>query len=439
MSKTITLPTSHIINLSINSLKPSPYNARTHSTKQIRKIASSIEKFGFVGAVYIDSNNNIIAGHGRVEAAKLLEMEEVPTLCVEHLTPEQIRAYMIADNRLAELAGWDEKVLAIEFEYLVEQNFEIEVTGFETAEVDFCIDGVPSSQEDDPTDKLPETSDNQIAVTQLGDIYVLGQHRLICGDAIKEKTYRLLMESKVAHAVISDPPFNVKIQGHVCGSGKIKHREFAMATGEMSEEQFIDFLASFITYMVKFSKDGSLHYLFMDWRHLYELISAGKQHYSELKNICIWNKTNGGMGSFYRSKHEMVVVFKNGTESHINNVELGKYGRYRTNVWDYKGVNSFGSGQKDLEMHPTVKPVAMIIDAIKDCTKRNDIVLDAFTGSGTTLIACEKSGRIARCIELDPLYCDLIVRRWQELTGKDAILQETGETFNQRVNAQEVQ
>lgn len=239
------------------------------------------------------------------------------------------------------------------------------------------------------------------------------------------------MIDKKAHAIFTDPPYNVPIAGHVCGLGNIKHREFAMASGEMSEDEFIAFLLTFIQHVIAYSQNGSLHYICMDWRHTRELLIAGHQLYTELKNICIWNKDNGGMGALYRSKHEFVAVFKHGTKPHINNIELGKHGRYRTNVWDYAGVNTMRQGRmEDLAMHPTVKPVRMVADAIKDCTKRDQIILDPFAGSGTTLIAAEQSGRVARCMELDPLYCDTIIHRWQRYTGKQAVHAETGITFN---------
>ncbi len=296
------------------------------------------------------------------------------------------------------------------------------------AEIDIILDD-NIDVDNDPDDDIPEI-DLSAIVTKLGDVWQLDNHKLICGDALKSETYQSLLGQNKADAVITDPPYNVKIDGHVGGKGKVKHHEFIMASGEMSGEQFFTFLKTSCANMAKFSKDGSLHYIFMDWRHIDVLIVAGKSVYSELKNICVWNKDNGGMGSLYRSKHEFVAVFKNGTKRHTNNIELGKYGRYRTNVWDYKGVNSFGKNQKDLHMHPTVKSVAMLADAIKDCTKRGDSVLDPFAGSGSTLIAAERTGRRAYCIELDPKYCDVIIRRWQKMTGKDAINTTTQKTFN---------
>ena len=230
--------------------------------------------------------------------------------------------------------------------------------------------------------------------------------------------------------VFIDPPYNVPIDGNVCGSGSIKHREFAMAAGEMSETEFTDFLTTILGHLACHSISGSIHFICMDWRHILELLSAGRKVYAELKNLCVWNKDNGGMGSLYRSKHELVFVFKNGSERHINNVELGRHGRCRTNVWDYVGVNSLHEGRLDeLAMHPTVKPVALVADAVLDCSKRDGIVLDCFGGSGTTLIAAEKTGRRGYLMELDPSYVDVTIKRFEKLTGKDAIHAENGSSF----------
>ncbi len=379
--------------------------------------------------IIIDDILNVIAGHGRLEAAKLLRFKEVPCIQVGHLSKEEVRAYRLADNQLTMNTGYDDDLLRVEITDLMslDLDFNLEITGFETAELDIIIDGIDTAQ-DDPADHVPDIEEDALLVTKPSDVWQLGNHRLICGDALDSNVYQSLMQESLAHAIFTDPPYNVKIDGHVCGNGKIKHNEFAMASGEMSEDEFTQFLSKFIANAIQFSIDGSLHYIYMDWRHMFELLGAGRAHYSDLKNICVWNKDNGGMGSLYRSKHELVAVFKHGTEKHINNIELGKYGRYRTNVWDYAGVNGFAN-QEDLKLHPTVKPVAMITDAIKDCTKRGHIVLDPFAGSGSTLIACEKSGRAARCIEFEPKYCDVIIRRWQDLTGNDAVHTETNQTF----------
>jgi DNA modification methylase len=413
-----------------NSLRPYSGNARTHSPKQIRQIARSIERFGFNNPVLVDDDAQIIAGHGRVEAAKLLNMKTVPTVRLSHLSEDDKRAYILADNRLAEKAGWDNEILAIELQYLANTGFDIDLTGFEAAEVDLVIEGV-GEESDQPENTIPEQSSGP-AVSQLGDVWMLGKHVLVCGDSTDAATYKLLMDAGRAEFVFTDPPYNVRIQGNVSGLGRVKHGEFPMASGEMSREQFITFLSRVYELLCKYSTDGSIHQICMDWRHMREMLVAGDAHFSELKNVCIWNKANAGMGTFYRSMHEMIFIWINGSAPHINTFELGQYGRHRTNVWDYEGVTTMRPGRLDeLAMHPTVKPVAMVADAIKDCSKRGNLVLDPFCGSGTILIAAEKTGRRARAIELDPRYVDVAIHRWQQYTGKIAMLAPLGETFEE--------
>ena len=414
----------------VDDLKPYAGNARTHSAKQITQIAASIRQFGFTNPVLVDGASGIVAGHGRVAAARQLGMTEVPVIELAHLSEAERRAYVIADNRLAELAGWDRDILAIELQALSEMDldFDLEITGYETAELDLLLDG-PFADQTDPDDDIAGMETGP-AVTRPGDIWLLGKHRLICGDARHPDTFTALMESDRAKAVFTDPPYNVKIGGHVCGSGAIQHREFAMASGEMDVAGFTAFLRSTLGAMADVSVDGAIHFVCMDWRHMGELRSAGDKVYSELKNLVVWKKSNGGMGTFYRSQHELVFVYKVGTAPHTNTFGLGDTGRYRTNVWDYPGVNSFGANQKDLALHPTVKPVALVADAIKDVTKRGEIVLDGFGGSGTTLIAAERTGRVARLVELDPLYCDVICRRYEARTGRPAQLCGTEQIFS---------
>lgn len=411
------------------SLKPYSNNARTHSPKQIKQIARSIERFGFNNPVLIDDDDQIIAGHGRVEAAKLLKMKTVPCVRLSHLSDSDKRAYVLADNRLAEKSGWDKEVLAIELQHLVDIGFDVDLTGFEPAETDLIIEGI-GDESDQPENLIPEVSDT-LPVSRPGDLWQLGKHLLVCGDSTIAEPYQLLLGDEQADFVFTDPPYNVRIDGHVSGLGSIRHREFAMASGEMTEDQFVRFLATVYEMLCRYSMDGSIHQICMDWRHMREMLAAGDIHYSELKNVCIWNKSNAGMGTFYRSKHELVFVWKNGDEPHINTFELGQHGRHRTNVWDYDGVNSMRPGRMDeLAMHPTVKPVALVADAIRDCSKRGNIVLDPFCGSGTMLIAAEKTGRRARAIEIDPQYVDVAIRRWQTYTGKVARLAPLGETFD---------
>lgn len=428
-----------IQSVEIARLRANPRNARTHSRRQIKQIAASIEQFGFTNAVLISDDDEIIAGHGRVEAAKLLGFERVPTVRLSHLTPAQRRAYAIADNKLALNAGWDQELLAIELQGLIDIDFDIDLTGFALAEIDLLLDEAQESSLNvraDDGDDLPR-ADGKPAVTRAGDLWHLGRHRLICGDARSPTVFDQLLCAERCDLVFTDPPYNVPIDGHVCGLGRIRHREFAMGVGEMSSEAFTAFLQETLGPTAKRCRDGAIAFVCMDWRHMGELIAAGRTVFSELKNLCVWNKTNGGMGSFYRSKHELVFVFKVGRVPHTNTFGLGGSGRYRTNVWDYPGVNTLRAERRDeLNMHPTVKPVALVADAIKDCSRRSEIVLDPFGGSGTTLIAAERTGRQARLVEFDPIYCDTIVRRFQQVTGRHAIHVASGSTFEQLTEQQ---
>ena len=419
--------------LPIDVLTPRASNPRTHSDVQLAQIARSIERFGFTNPVLIDEASGIIAGHGRVAAARQLDMSELPCVRLANMSQGEIRAYVIADNKLAENAGWDRELLAIEFAYLDELDLEMDltITGFELPEIDILLDEharARANEDDAVEDSVPQPVEGP-PVTRAGDIWVMGDHRLICGDALEGETYQALLGGERAQMVFSDPPYNVMVAGHISGLGRVQHREFAMASGEMSKAEFTTFLSSALSRLAEHSTCGALHYICMDWRHMGELLEAGNDAYHELKNLCVWAKTNGGMGSLYRSKHELVFVFKAGDAPHINNVALGKHGRSRTNVWSYPGANSFGETRSDLELHPTVKPVAMVADAIRDASHRGQIVLDAFAGSGSTLIAAERTGRKGRAIELDPLYCDVIVKRMAQVCGLDAQLEATGESF----------
>src|SRR5271166_4038950 len=405
-------------------------NPRTHTPNQIKQIAASIKEFGFINPVLIDGSGGIIAGHGRVEAAKLLGMDDIPAVCAGHLTPAQVRAYVIADNRLAELAGWDRKLLALELQELsVQSNFDVAITGFETAEIDILI-GELSEEAPDEADVVPEVDRTRPAISQPGDLWRIGDHYLLCGDALDIQSYKRLLGTAKAQLVFTDPPYNVAIAGNVSGLGKSQHREFAMASGEMSRSEFTQFLRTTFERLCAASADGSIHFICMDWRHMREVLDAAGETYKELKNLCIWTKTNAGMGSFYRSQHELVFVFKNGGAPNVNNVELGRFGRNRSNVWHYAGVNSFGKDRNaELGMHPTVKPLALVADAILDCSKRGAIVLDAFAGSGTTLIAAERTGRKGYGIEIDPHFIDAVLRRFGSLYGLKAVHAQSGKSF----------
>jgi DNA modification methylase len=415
----------------VDSTKLTPYknNAKKHPQKQVQQIAVSIKQFGFISPIIVDENYEIIAGHGRWEAAKIIGLKTVPVILIGNLTPAEIKAYRLADNQLTMNTGYDEALLKIEIGELINLNpeFELEIIGFETAEIDLLMD---DPIKEDPMDRVPEPDFDKPAITKPGDVWILGNHLLYCGDSLKDESYKALLGDEHAQMIFTDPPYNVRIDGHATGNGVIRHREFAMASGEMSFDEFTAFLAAVSRLLVVWSEDGSIHYHCMDWRHMQEILQAGQTAGYELKNLCVWAKDNGGMGSLYRSQHELVFVFKSGTKPHINNIMLGKHGRYRTNVWQYAGVNTMRKGRlDDLRAHPTVKPVAMVVDAIKDCSNRNGIILDPFGGSGTTLIAGEKTGRRVRIIEIDPHYCDVAIQRWERLTGLKAVHAITGIEF----------
>lgn len=417
---------------SIDGLILDPSNARQHPDRHVRQLAKSIEAFGFNCPVLVDGNDHVVAGHGRLLAARSLGWTEVPAIRLEHLTPDQVRAYRIADNRLTDCSAWDERLLAEQLQLLsaADLDFDLEAIGFDLPEIDLRIQGLQGLDSEEEASDLPAIGET--AVARLGDRWTLGQHRILCRDALNAESYQALLAGRTAAMAFTDPPYNVPIAGHVTGNGAIQHPEFPMASGEMSVEGFTSFLGQALGHIKRSSDPGALIFVCMDWRHLDELSAAGAGQQLALKNLCVWDKGTGGMGSLYRSQHELVFVFKSGSEAHTNNVQLGRFGRNRTNVWRYPGVNSFAreSGEGNLlALHPTVKPVALIADALLDASPRGAIVLDPFLGSGSTVIAAEKTGRAAFGMELDPRYVDVAIRRWQRLTGLPAVLEPTGQSF----------
>jgi DNA modification methylase len=415
--------------LATSALTPHPNNVRKHTGAQIRAIAKSIEAFGFAAPILADKDGYILAGNARHLAASSLGLAEVPVIFLDDLTETEAKAYMLADNKLTDLSTFDEPKLAIQLKELsgIPLDFDIEATGFEAPEIDFRIQSLEENvgDSDDDFELSPGPG-----VSELGDLWILENHKIYCGDALESTSYVTLMAESKAGAVFSDPPYNVPIDGHAGGKGKIRHREFAKACGEMSVGEFTTFLTSTATNIRHHTLPGALLYLCMDWRHMSEILAAGAASGLHLSNLCVWVKSNGGMGSLYRSRHELVFVFKSGSEPHQNNVQLGRFGRNRTNVWNYAGANSFArrGTKRGIDLHPTAKPVLMVSDAILDCTRRNDIVLDPFLGAGATLLAAERTGRRCYGIELDPLYVDAAVERWQRMTGRKA-LNSFGETF----------
>lgn len=417
--------------ISIFSLRTYAKNAKAHPEKQIQQIAASIKEFGFNNPILIDEAEEIIAGHGRFEAAKIMGLTTVPAIRLSHLSEAQKRAYRIADNKISENGGWNENLLRLEIAELeaICNDFDISITGFSDIEIDVLLND-NEEQADPKTNAIPFIPEHEI-VSKQGDIWTLGEHRIICGNSLEPETFKSLFKDKIAQMVLQDPPYNVKIQGHVGGSGSIKHKEFAFASGEMKSDEFTNFLRVNFELCAKHSALGSLHYNFMDWRHIAEILAAGSTTFSSFINMCVWAKSSGGMGSLYRSQHELCFIFKNGKAPHTNNVKLGTNGRYRTNIWNYAGVNSFGHHKKDLKLHPTVKPVEMFKDAILDVSKRGDIVLDSFLGSGSTLIAAHQTGRTCYGIEYEPLYIDTAIRRFHDLFKIDAVRESDGKTYTE--------
>jgi DNA modification methylase len=413
----------------VDEVKPHPHHARKPNRQQRRKLEVSFRKFGENAPILVDRQGFIVGGHSRFEALKALGRTHVWVLVLDHLNEAQARGYMLADNKIAEFSGWDERKLATEVSNLIEivDDFEIEDTGFDTGEIDLILQGLDATDPDKQDEFEPRTGQ---AVSVIDDLWSLGIHRLLCADARAAASYKFLMNGETAAAVFTDPPYNVRINGHVTGKGAQTHREFPFASGELSETEFREFLCCILTSLSEHSSAGALMYLCIDWRHLWEILSAGRAVNVPLINFCIWAKTNAGMGSLYRSSHELIPVFKNGTAAHINNVQLGRHGRNRSNVWEYPGANTFPrKGQsRGLNYHPTVKPLALVADAILDCTRRDDIVLDPFMGAGTTILASERTGRRGFGIELDPLYIDTTIDRWQRMTGQTATNQH-GQTF----------
>ncbi|MDO8978722.1 MAG: DNA modification methylase [Afipia sp.] len=419
--------------LSMAAVMPSPHSARQHSAGQRRKLKNLLQKFGQVAPIIIDVNNEIVDGHAVHETLRDLGHDEIAVVIVENRSEAEIRALRLALNRVAQDAVWDDAKLRGEFDYLISVGFDLDLSGFETVEIDMVLSiDTPTANtvEEETFDELAPAAGPSAA--KPGDVFRFGHHLIGCGDARDAAFIRDLVGTNTVACVFTDPPYNVKIDGFVSGLGKTRHREFPMGAGEMSRDQFVAFLSETVGALKPVLADGAILYLCMDWRHGSELCEAAAQNGLEQKNLCVWTKSNASLGSFYRSQHELIYVFKHGEGPHRNNFGLGAGGRTRSNVWQYRGVNAFGKDRMDLlGIHPTVKPVAMIADALRDVTRRGDVVLDVFLGSGSTLIAAEETGRVCVGVELDPMYVDAAIRRWQKSTGKDAIHAVTGETFDE--------
>ncbi|MBN9597945.1 MAG: DNA modification methylase [Afipia sp.] len=422
-----------IVYLKATAIKPSPHAARQHSAAQRRKLKNILRQFGQVVPLPLDATTGtLIDGHAVFDALVELGHDEIAVVVVENRSEAEIRALRLALNRVAQDAVWDDAKLRGEFEYLISVGFELDLSGFEAVEIDMALSiDMPTANtvEEETLDDLAPAVGPSAA--KLSDVFRLGDHLIGCGDARDAAFIRDLVRTKTVACVFTDPPYNVPIDGFVSGLGKTRHREFAMGVGEMSREEFVAFLSATVAAIKPVLVDGAILYLCMDWRHGIELCEAAALNGLQQKNLCIFVKSSPGMGSFYRSQHELVYVFKHGEGPHQNHFGLGAHGRNRSNVWQYRSVNVFGKDRMSLlRIHPTVKPVAMIADALRDVTRRGEVVLDVFLGSGSTLIAAEETGRVCIGVELDPGYVDAAIRRWQKRTGKDAVHVVTGEVFD---------
>jgi DNA modification methylase len=421
-----------IEHLAIQDLKVPARSLRSCSDGQVRDLMGLIRTVGFIVPLVIDEECRVWAGMVRLKAAERLGMVQVPVVRLANLTEAQKRAFRIADNKLQEKGKWDRKQLSLELPELTPllqlEDLDISITGFTAVEIDQITFDFEEDAAD-PSDDFDPDLLSQPVVSRLGDVYRLGDHILGCGDARDQDLVRRLVGNRLAAMAFLDVPYNERIR-NVVGRGRTKHAEFAMASGEMSDEEYRDFLRQTLSVAAAVSTKTALHYACTNWSHVDALIAVGHQVYSAMINLAVWVKPNAGQGQFYRSQHELIGIFRVGEGRHLNNVENGKHGRNRSNVWQYSGTSGFRAGRMaDLRAHPTVKPVAMVCDAIKDCTRRDDTVLDTFIGSGTTILAAERVGRRAVGVEIEPRFVDLAIRRWQQMTGRDAIHVEDGRTF----------
>lgn len=421
-----------IVDLPIPQIVPYANNPRIHNHRQVEMLEASIRKFGMVNPILVTPDKELIAGHGRLIAAQKMGMQTIPAITLPHLTPAEVKALRIADNAIALKGEWSVELLSQELEIVTSHELGIMPVelGFETGEIDFHIEaarnlGVIETEIEAPEEPIR----SKPAVSRVGDIFAIGPHKVICGDARDHEVYQSLLGDRLVDAVISDQPWNLPAKA-ISGLGTPKHADFLMASGEMTADEFADFTGTVLATQACFSSPGALVFQFIDWRSVDVMIASGKAKVGDLINICVWVKQSGGMGSRWRSQHELVCVFRKPGAKSKNNVQLGVYGRNRTNIWEYQAPTGFGSQRKKLEMHPTCKNEKMIADAIMDCTDRGDIVLDAFLGSGTTILAAHQTGRIGVGIELDPYYIDLSVSRIAEATGEVPI-DADGRTFEE--------
>ena len=420
---------SHIDRRPLAQLLPSSRHAREHSEAKITALAGSIRRFRSIEPLLIEEDGTIISGVARWLACRRLGIPDVPCIVVSHLTATEIRALRIAVGAFPQWATWDKEQLRIELPEIIAElpDLSMQEIGLSVPVVDGLL--APPPPQDDPADEIPEVDENRPAVSRPGDLWQLGQHLAFCGDALEAQSYERLLGDRAVRWVLTDPPYNVKVNGHVTKRvGQFD--EFAMASGEMTDDEFRDFLSTIFGRIASVSVAGTIAFVFIDWRHARLMQEAADGVFFELKNHIVWVKDAPALGTFYRNQHEFVLAYKIADGKHVNNFGLGEHGRTRSNIWNYAGMSSFGAGRNaSLALHATPKPVAMLVDAILDCSSPGDLVLDPFGGSGSTLIAAERAHRRARLIEISPTYVDTIVRRWEEFTEERAVLHESGRTF----------
>lgn len=421
-------PDLKLIDFAVNEIKTANPVVRKLSNRQVGKAMRSIEAFGFRVPVLLSTDNEAIDGHVRIEAARQLGLKSVPAIRCADLTEVEVRALRIAVNRTQETGEWDEQVLRLEFEYLLAEDFDLTITGFEIPEIDriLVLDG-DGAGEADPLDNVSRQEGPVISIP--GDVWLLGPHRICCGNARDAALMKKMVGDETVDAVFTDPPYNVPVNGHVRVE-RGKFAEFGEASGEMSQSEYREFLHQTSANMASVVKPGGILFLCIDWRHDHVLRTVLAGVGLDLLNVCVWAKDRPGMGSFYRSQHEFVLVARRPGASHMNNVQLGKHGRNRSNIWRFAGATGGASAaEDDFSLHPTVKPVRLVRDAILDVTAIDEVVLDPFLGSGSTLLAAELARRVCLGVELSPAYVDVAVRRWEEMTGRTAVHAETGMGF----------
>lgn len=423
----------------ISSITPHPRNARVHSPSQISLLVGSLADHDFTKPIVTDAKGMILAGHGLYMAAKAAGRRTVPIHRLGKMSDAKARAYLLLDNRLGELSSFERTILAEELTFLIEEKIDVEATGFTMVDVDRIVEEqqpAAGGAESEPAVELP--ADDDVAVSELGDLWHIGPHRLYCGDARDPVSFDALMAGEIAEMAVIDPPFNVKTQGHIStGTGKARHREFVVGAGELSDPAFTALLRASFRQLARNTVNGAIIYVFMDFRHMRNVLDAADGVFTEHKQLIVWDKQVGALGSFYRGQHELIFVFKSGRGPHINNFSMGEKGaefgkagkgRYRTNIWRAPGMSGFHRGREALKFHSTVKPTGLIAGAMLDVSNRGGLIIDSFAGSGTSILAAHRTGRRAFCMELDPLYVDTAIRRIEAATGLIAVHVD-GQTF----------